>query len=60
MYTKQQEFWHDDVCLDLVSGDPDTKVKVYGCHGMKGNQKWSHVRVRGIIQWSILGSVAGP
>ncbi|XP_031551805.1 polypeptide N-acetylgalactosaminyltransferase 1-like [Actinia tenebrosa] len=44
MFTKQQEFWHDDVCLDLVSGEPDTKVKIYTCHGMGGNQKWSHVK----------------
>jgi hypothetical protein len=45
MHTKQQEFWHDDVCLDLVNGEPDTKVKVYSCHGMGGNQRWSHAKV---------------
>lgn len=42
MFTKNYEFWHDEVCLDLVDGNPDTKVKLYTCHGLGGNQKWEH------------------
>lgn len=42
MFTKKYEFWHDEVCLDLVDGNPNTKVKLYTCHGLGGNQKWEH------------------
>lgn len=45
MYTKKQEFWHDDLCLDLTNGDPSTKVQLYNCHKLGGNQKWEHERV---------------
>lgn len=45
MYTKKNEFWHDDLCLDLVNGDSNTKVKLYNCHRLGGNQKWEHDRV---------------
>lgn len=44
MYTKKNEFWHDDLCLDLVNGDSNTKVKLYNCHRLGGNQKWEHDR----------------
>lgn len=46
MYTKKHEFWHDELCLDLVDSDPSTKAKLYECHGLGGNQKWEHDRVR--------------
>ena len=42
MFTKNYEFWHDEVCLDLVDGNQNTKVKLYTCHGLGGNQKWEH------------------
>lgn len=42
MFKKNYEFWHDEVCLDLVDGNPNTKVKLYTCHGLGGNQKWEH------------------
>ncbi|XP_029198465.2 polypeptide N-acetylgalactosaminyltransferase 13-like [Acropora millepora] len=42
MYTKKDELWHDELCLDLIS--PGSKVKLYTCHGQGGNQKWSHQR----------------
>lgn len=45
MYTKKHEFWHDDLCLDLVNGDPSTKVQLFTCHKLGGNQKWEHDRV---------------
>jgi len=44
MYTKKHEFWHDELCLDLVDSDPSTKAKLYECHGLGGNQKWEHDR----------------
>lgn len=44
MFTKKQEFWHDDLCLDLTNGDPSTKVQLYNCHKLGGNQKWEHER----------------
>jgi len=45
MFSKKQEFWHDDLCLDLTNGDPSTKVQLYNCHKLGGNQKWEHERV---------------
>ena len=45
MYTKKHEFWHDELCLDLVDSNPSTKVKLYHCHSQGGNQKWGHDRV---------------
>ena len=45
MFTKKNEFWHDDLCLDLVSGSPGERVRLYSCHGLGGNQKWTHERV---------------
>ena len=46
MYTKKHEFWHDELCLDLVDSDPSTKAMLYDCHCLGGNQKWEHDRVR--------------
>ena len=45
MFTKKHEFWHDEFCLDLVDGDSRTKVKLYNCHSLGGNQKWEHEKV---------------
>lgn len=44
MYTKKHEFWHDELCLDLINSSPSTKVKLYTCHSQGGNQKWQHDR----------------
>ena len=60
MFTKNYEFWHDEVCLDLVDGNPNTKVKLYTCHGLGGNQKWEHEKAsakyyKSIIEWMIFG-----
>lgn len=44
MYTKKHEFWHDELCLDLVDSSPSTKLKLYNCHSQGGNQKWNHHR----------------
>lgn len=49
MFTKNYEFWHDEVCLDLVDGNPDTKVKLYTCHGLGGNQKWEHEKASYVL-----------
>ena len=39
-YTKKKEIMTDDLCLDVSAhGGP---VKLYKCHGMKGNQLWEY------------------
>ncbi|EDV26796.1 uncharacterized protein TRIADDRAFT_22976 [Trichoplax adhaerens] len=41
-FTVRQELVVQDICLDVSDYNPGTKVQLYECHGMKGNQLWMH------------------
>lgn len=34
--------FEEDLCLDVSSSKPKSRIRIYGCHGLGGNQKWEY------------------
>ena len=43
--THEGELRREEACMDST-GAEGAKVSLMSCHGMKGNQEWTHDRVR--------------